>query len=240
MAITEEVKSRKRNLKLYPKYLMFGFDLLFFYGIRVMYLTEVKGISDSQILLSATVYALSMIIMQIPATLLTSKIGYKNTAIAGNILNIIFTIMIITFNGFIGLALAQFISGTAFALKYVSESNLLSTSIPQAPTYQRNEIFSRLDKKGFSRYCIFSAISTIISGFLYGVNPYLPIFLCLICTIIATAISFNFSDIKEDESKKSFKDYMKDLKKGYKFITKSKRLRALLIMTGAIWGIIVL
>lgn len=240
MAITEEVKSRKRNLKLYPKYLMFGFDLLFFYGIRVMYLTEVKGISDSQILLSATVYALSMIIMQIPATLLTSKIGYKNTAIAGNILNIIFTIMIITFNGFIGLALAQFISGTAFALKYVSESNLLSTSIPQAPTYQRNEIFSRLDKKGFSRYCIFSAISTIISGFLYGVNPYLPIFLCLICTIIATAISFNFGDIKEDESKKSFKDYMKDLKKGYKFITKSKRLRALLIMTGAIWGIIVL
>ena len=71
MAITEEVKSRKRNLKLYPKYLMFGFDLLFFYGIRVMYLTEVKGISDSQILLSAKVYALSMIIIQIPATLLT-------------------------------------------------------------------------------------------------------------------------------------------------------------------------
>ncbi len=139
-----------------------------------------------------------------------------------------------------GLALVQFISGTAFALKYVSESNLLSSSIPQAPTYQRNEIFSRLDKKGFSRYCIFSAISTIIAGFLYNINPYIPIFLSLLCTIAATAISFNFNDIQEEESKESFKDYIKDLKKGYKFITKSKRLRALLIMTGAIWGIIVL
>ena len=240
MVVTEEVKVRKHNLRLYPKYLMLGYDLLFFYGIRVMFLLDVKGITESQILLAATAYALSMIVMQVPATLLASKIGYKNTAIAGNIFNIIWAILIITFDGFAGLALSQFISGVAFALKFVSEPNLLSTSIPQAPTYQRNEIFSRLDKKGFSRYCIFSAISTIISGFLYDINPYIPIFLCLICVIAATAISFNFNDIQEVESKESFKDYIKDLKKGYKFITKSKRLRALLIMTGAVWGIIVL
>lgn len=240
MAVTEEVKVRKHNLRLYPKYLMLGYDLLFFYGIRVMFLLDVKGITESQILLAATAYALSMIVMQVPATLLASKIGYKNTAIAGNIFNIIWAILMITFDGFAGLALSQFVGAIAFALKYVSEPNLLSTSIPQAPTYQRNEIFSRLDKKGFSRYCIFSAISTIISGFLYDINPYIPIFLCLICVIAATAISFNFYDIQEEESKESFKDYIKDLKKGYKFITKSKRLRALLIMTGAVWGIIVL
>ena len=240
MAVTEEVKVRKHNLRLYPKYLMLGYDLLFFYGIRVMFLLDVKGITESQILLAATAYALSMIVMQVPATLLASKIGYKNTAIAGNIFNIIWAILIITFDGFAGLALSQFISGVAFALKFVSEPNLLSTSIPQAPTYQRNEIFSLLDKKCFSRYCIFSAISTIISGFLYNINPYIPIFMCLICVIAATAISFNFNDIQEVESKESFKDYIKDLKKGYKFITKSKRLRALLIMTGAVWGIIVL
>ena len=240
MAVTEEVKVRKHNLRLYPKYLMLGYDLLFFYGIRVMFLLDVKGITESQILLAATVYALSMIVMQVPATLLASKIGYKNTAIAGNIFNIIWAILMITFDGFAGLALSQFISGVAFALKFVSEPNLLSTSIPQAPTYQRNEIFSRLDKKGFSRYCIFSAISTIISGFLYDINPYIPIFLCLICVIAATAISFNFYDIQEEESKESFKDYIKKKKKGYKFITKSKRLRALLVMTGAVWGIIVL
>ena len=238
MAVAEETKVRKHNLKLYPRYLMLGFDLLFYYGIRVMFLTEVKGITSPQILLSSTIYALSMIIMQVPATLLTSKLGYKNTAITGNILNIIWALILITFKSFAGLALSQVISGTAFALKYVSESNLLSSSIPQAPTYQRNEIFSRLDKKGFSRYCIFSAISIIISGFLYNINPYIPIFLSLICIIASTAISFNFNDIREEESKQSFKDYMKDLKKGYKFITKSKRLRALLVMTGAIWGII--
>ena len=241
MEDAKEIKIRKHNMKLYPRYLTLGFDLLFFYGVRVMYYTEVKGIASSQILLSATIYAISMCIMQIPVTLITSKIGYKNSAILGNMLNIIWAIIIISFKTFTGLAIAQFISGFGFALKYVSESNLLSSSIPQAPTYQRNEIFTRLDKKGFFRYCIISAISTVISGVLYNINVYIPIILCLICIIAATIISFNFADIKEqDNSRQSFKDYVKGLKKGYKFITKSKRLRSLFLMTGTIWGIIVL
>lgn len=240
MAVAKDIEARKRNMKLYPTYLMFGFDLLFFYGIRVMFLTEVKGITSSQILLSATVYAVSMIIMQIPATLLASKIGYKNSSILGNIINIVWSIQIIIFKSFTGLIICQMLSGIAYGIKYVSESNLLTTSIPNASTYERNEIFTRLDKKGFSRYCIFSAISMIISGFLYGINPYIPLVLCLICNIIATIISFNFADIKDDNSKSSFKEYISELKKGYKFITKSKRLRALLLMTGIIWGIIAL
>ena len=241
MAITEDAKIRKHNMKLYPRYLMLGFDLLFFYGIRVMFLSEVKGITDSQILLSATVYALSMVVMQVPATLITSKIGYKNSAILGNIINIIWAILIMAMQSYTGLVVAQILSGMGFALKYVSESNLLSTSIPEMATYQRNEIFTKIDKKGFFRYCLISAISTILSGFLYNINPYIPITLCLICLIAATIISFNFIDIKtEDNSASSFKDYIKELKKGYKFITKSKRLRALFLMTGTIWGIIVL
>ena len=240
-AITEDAKIRKHNMKLYPRYLMLGFDLLFFYGVRVMFLSEIKGVSDSQILLSATIYAISMIIMQVPATLITSKIGYKNTAILGNIINIIWAIQIIVFKTFGGLAVAQIISGMGFALKYVSESNLLSMSIPQMPTYQRNEIFTKIDEKGFFRYCTISAISTILSGFLYDINPYIPITLCLICIIASTIIAFNFADIKtEDNSANSFHEYIKEIKKGYKFITKSKRLRALFLMTGTIWGIIVL
>ena len=74
MPVTDDAKIRKHNMKLYPRYLMLGFDLLFFYGIRVMFLSEVKGMEDSQILISGAVYAISMIIMQIPATIITSKI----------------------------------------------------------------------------------------------------------------------------------------------------------------------
>ncbi len=53
--------------------------------------------TDSQILLSVTIYAISMLLAQIPATMLTSRIGYRNTAVLGNILNIIWAIIIIFF-----------------------------------------------------------------------------------------------------------------------------------------------
>lgn len=239
MTVTDDVKIRKHNMKLYPRYLMLGFDLLFFYGVRVMFLSEVKGMDDSQILLSSTIYALSMMLMQIPATLVATKIGYKNSAILGNIINIVWGILMIALKSFTGLVIAQALSGIAYALKYVSESNLLSTSIPKATPYQRNEIFTRIDKKGFSRYYIISAVATVISGFLYDVNPYIPVVLCLVCIIASTIMSFNFIEIKEEEKySKEFKEYIKELKKGYKFITKSKRLRALLLMTGVAWGII--
>ena len=56
MKLTEDKKREisKRNMKLYPYYVMFAYDLLFFYGIKVMFLSEVKGILDSQILLSTS------------------------------------------------------------------------------------------------------------------------------------------------------------------------------------------
>lgn len=238
--IEDELKIKKHNMKLYPKYLMFGFDLLFFYGVRVLFYTEVKGMTDSQILLSVTIYAISMLLAQIPATMLTSRIGYRNTAVLGNILNIIWAIIIIFFKTFLGLAISQVISGLAFTLKFLSESNLLTVSIPSEAQYSRNEIFTRIDRKGYSRYCILSAVSTILSGFLYKINPYIPIILCLICIIYSAVISFNFLDIKESRNKTSFKEYKKELKKGYKFVIKSKRLKALLLMISTIWGIILL
>lgn len=50
MKLTEDEKREisKNNMKLYPLYLMFGYDLLFFYGIKVMFLSEVKGITSAR------------------------------------------------------------------------------------------------------------------------------------------------------------------------------------------------
>ena len=54
----KERESSKNNMKLYPVYTMFAYDLLFFYGTKVMFFSEIKGFSNSQIMLSSTVYAI--------------------------------------------------------------------------------------------------------------------------------------------------------------------------------------
>ncbi len=239
MNLTEEKKRSisKLNMKLYPFYIMCGYDLLFFYGTKVLFLSEAKGMTNSQIMLSTSLYSVFTMLMQFPASILISKMGRRNATILGNIVNLFSVIMFMILKTFSGLVLAQFISAIAFAIKTVSESNLLTISIPESKN--SNEIFTSIDKKGYSRYCILSAISTIASGWLYKISPYLPMYFCLFFTIITVMISFNFGDLEKGKSDSiSLKEYIKELKKGYKFTINSKRLRALLLATGIIWGVI--
>ena len=239
MKLTEDKKREisKRNMKLYPYYVMFAYDLLFFYGIKVMFLSEVKGILDSQILLSTSLYAVFFVLMQFPASIIVSKIGKKNTIVLGNIINLFSIIMFMILRTFNGLVVAELISAVAFSMKNIAESNLLTISIPKSN--DSNEIFTNIDKKGMAKFYVFSAISTILSGWLYRLNPYLPMIFCLISAFIATMMSFNFGDLEVEKDKDiGFKEYVKELKKGYKFTINSKRLRALLIAVGVICGII--
>ena len=218
MKLTEDKKREicKKNMSIYPYYIMFRYDLLFFYGIKVIFFSEVKGMTSAQILLSTSLYAVFLIIMQFPASIIVSKIGKKNTTILGNIINLFSIIMFMALKTFTGLVIAQLIGAIAFSFKTIAESNLLTISIPASNN--SNEIFTNIDKKGYARFCILSAISTILSGWLYRVNQYLPMVFCLISALIATMISFNFGDLEQDKSGNAkIKDYIKELKKGYKF-----------------------
>lgn len=58
-------KIRKSNMRLYPIYQMIGLDFIFYYGIEVLFLSQVKGISNSNIVLSGSIYAVFRIILQI-------------------------------------------------------------------------------------------------------------------------------------------------------------------------------
>ena len=232
-------KRRKHNMKLYPIYIMMGFDLLFFYGIRVMFFSQVKGFTNAQIMLSSSLYAIFTVALQLPATLIVTKVGKKYGAILGNIFNCLCMISMFFINNFIGLTIAQFISAVGLALKNVSDANILSSSIPEGEN--ASDTFTKIDKVAYSRYCFMSAATTVFAGYIYDVNPYIPICLCLVSCLIATFIAFNFSDIEEPKKNKIIlKDYLKEFKQAMKFTVNSKRLRALLLTTGVAWGIITL
>lgn len=117
----------------------------------------------------------------------------------------------------------------------------MSNSIPECN--RKGEIFSNINSKGYSKYCYLAAFSAIIAGILYDVNPYIPIVICLLCSIIATLIARNFNEIELPKTEiknlenKNFEYYFQDLKKGFSFIFHSKRLRALLLMVGFLWGL---
>lgn len=66
-------------MKLYPIYQMIGLDFIFYYGIEVLFLSQVKGISDANIVLASSIYSIFHIITQLPIMVIVNKIGKRKS-----------------------------------------------------------------------------------------------------------------------------------------------------------------
>ena len=241
--MNEEItKARKQNMKIYSIYRSIGVDLIFYYAIEFLFLTQVKHISSADIVLGSGFYAVFMIIFQIPASIIVDRIGTRKCTILANVFNGIFVILIMCCKNLGMLIFAQFIDAICYSLKDISDTTLIRYSIPE--TKKKGEIYSKLEGKGRRNYFLFNACTSFCAGFLYVINPYIPIILSLCFTIAATIISLGFRDIEEEKSKQkktkektTIKNYMQDLMQGIKFIIKSQRLRSLFLYAGITWGI---
>lgn len=73
----ELTKIRKNNMKLYPIYKMIGLDWIFYYGVEILFLTQVKQIEPADIVLASSIFAFFCIVFQIPSVIVLEKIGKK-------------------------------------------------------------------------------------------------------------------------------------------------------------------
>lgn len=235
----ELAKIRKKNMKLYSIYRMLSIDVVFMYAIKFIFLTQVRNINASDIILSTSMFALFMAIFQIPATIIVNKLGYIKSAFLANVSNVIYIILIIFSRNLIWLLIAEFISTITFSIKEISDPSLLDISIPK--TNKKREIFSKIEGKGTSYYFYLDAITSVLSGFLYAINPYIPFICSALFATMACFLGLQFEDIepKDKDSENmsnNFNDEIRDLIKSLKIIVKSKRLRALILYSGLIWG----
>ena len=241
MSTKEEIKKRKHNLKLYPFYDMLAYDLLFYYAIKIIFLNEVKGLSASQIVLGSTIYAVIAIITQIPITVMVYRLGKRKMMIIGDFLMVIACALLFVVNNMTIYIVYELFISIGQGIKKITESNLLSLSIPKSKF--QNEIFIRIDKRGYGRYFVLSAITAIAAGYLYKINPYIPIMCSLVVSILSLLIAFRFYDfekITDDKYQKEEKKYINDLNSTMNFVINSKRLRALFLYSSVICGIVIL
>lgn len=231
------VKARKRNMKLYPFYRAFASDIIFLYAIKLLFLTQVRGVTAADVIFSVSMYAMFMIFLQIPAMVVIQKIGYRRSAFLSNLFNIFYVGILMFSSNVVHLCIAEFMSALTFSLKDVAEPSLLSASIPK--TEKRGKIYSKLEGKGKAHYYYIDAITAVLSGFMYAANPYLPLILAIAVSVFACLLSLLFEEIKEEkevEEEFNTKEYIGQLQKSFVFILKSKRLKSLLLYSGITWG----
>lgn len=111
------------------------------------------------------------------------------------------------------------------ALKDVAQYTLLydSTQICKG-----KNSFGNLDTKGSSLSYIIQAITSLFTGYLFVFNPYLPLILSSLVSFLTVIMSYRFEEVSfKKKEKATISDSLEDMKQGFKFILKSKRLRAL-------------
>jgi len=231
-------RKRRNNRKLYPVYSSIGLDYMFYYGVKVLFLSQVKNITNAQIVLATSFFAFFSIITQIPINVIIHKLGKRKALILGNFLNALSMLLVIICPNFTFFIFEELISSIATSIKSIAEASILDLSIPKFN--KKGEFYTKMKRNGYSKYCYMYAASTLLAGFLYNINPYIPIVLSMGVCILATIISTSFKEIKVKKDKAEEEPYIKQLSDSFKFIFKSNRLRALLISVGLIWGLICL
>lgn len=228
----ELLKAKRKNAKLYVTYKMFSWDLLFFYSIQYLFLTMTKGISPGDILKINALYPLFTMVMQMPAIICGDILGRKKSIVMGNMLISLYVVALMVIPSKLSLFIGNIIWAFGYALKNTQETNLLYDS---TSTKGGEGLYPKINGRGATGYYILDGIASLTAGYLFVINAYLPMLLCLGLTLIATLISLGFKDIYKNDMKaknnieESIKEYKEDFKYSIKAIIKSKRLRALII-----------
>lgn len=230
------LKAKAYNRKMFPIYKMFSWDLLFFYSISFLFFTQVKGLSASDVLILDASYTIFKFVFQIPCVNLADLVGKRKGLIIGNLMLITCILIIIFSSEMLHIVIAYAFMGFGYSLNGLCESAFLSDCI--TTKIHPGTQFSSIDGRGSSYWYILDGITAISCGFLYVLNNYLPMFLCLACCIISCIIAYKFKPYEDSHHKEklaengSYIQYFKDLRVAFRNIFKSRRLKALFLFSG--------
>ena len=166
-------KARRNNATLYATYKVFAWDLLCYYSIEYLFLTIAKGITPSQVLVMSAIYTISKVLLYIPAVVISEYLGKRRSIILGNSLVLIYMILLMISPNMFFIAIAQVISAFGYDFKGICVSNLLYDSVA---TKGGDGLYTKIESRGGSGYYIADAALSIIAGYLFVINNYIPIY----------------------------------------------------------------
>ena len=141
-------------------------------------------------------------------------------------------------NNFWYLVIAYFMSAFGNALKDIARNTLLHDS---TKICKGKNSFGNINAKGSSLSYALSATTSVFTGYLFVINPYIPIVLSTFISLLAIIIAYRFEEVEiETKEKTTVSQSMKDIKQGFIFILKSNRLKALFLFTSIFVGVLMM
>lgn len=231
----------KRNLSLLYIYTVL-LNSVFILPIIIPFYRDELGLTFHDFLIGESVFAVSLILFDVPAGYLADRWGRKKTLILGSILMALAYTSLSLATGFWSAILAQGFIGIGVATVSGANSALLyDTLLSQGreSEYRRREGFR------FALQLYSCAIASICGGYLYDLNHHFPIMIEIILIAISAVVAFLFVEpprhrhVAEHHPLRDIKDTLVYVLHGHREIAGIVLLMVIVFSTTKIcmWGI---
>lgn len=186
-------KSINRFLKVYPWYVGFTSDLLFYIAVDTLFLTTVKGFSPSEIVSITSLSQLACIALQFPVLFVIKKIGNTASVRAGAFFLLLSSVFITFGNSYYLVLLGRILHDVAMIFRSASvvalENNL--------DLIDRKSDFVRIRTDGNTVYAVVTMLISFVASFMFNFNNYLPMIGCITTCAIGFVLSLVMKDCSD-------------------------------------------
>lgn len=218
--------NKKINIsnKIYPIFYGLSADLVFFVAINTIFLTKVKHLTAMDISSLTMFSMLFVILIQNIAIKIIKKIGNKASLKLGVYMMLLSSILI-TFSKSYILILLGYILYSAAPLFKEMDSVILRENLK---AQNRLDKFIKIQNSSTLIYSAVTMVISFVSGFLFNINPYIPMLICIAFCINNCILSNFIYEIKQDK-----KEEVEN--KDFKF---TKRILIILLVYSIVYSII--
>lgn len=202
-------KKIQRFCKLYPWYIGFTSDLLFYIAIDTMFLSFVKEFTAAEIVSITSIAQLVCMALQFPILFLMKKIGNTASVRMGSLLLLSSSVFITFGKTYFLVLFGRILHDAAVVFRTAASFAVLENNLDLAG--KRSE-FIRLRTSANTIYAIITMIISFVASYMFNLYNYLPMWGCIACCVIGFVLSLfmkDYSPFNKDETKRIKREKVK-------------------------------
>lgn len=222
-------KQVNRNIKSYEFFKIFGMPL--FWGpILISYITNIGKMDLSDVYLMESVVVIGMIFMEIYSSGWADLLGRKKTIIIGSAFELAALVLFVfTDSPWIVIA-ANVIIMIGGAIISGADEAFLADMLKEAGRYDE---FTRINQDISSKILAAMAVCSVAAGYLYDIEPHLPIILSVPGVILSFASTFFLTESVRT-GKTGHREHFNLIKMSVLFVANHKQVKWIIAFIGLI------
>ena len=184
-----------RNIKLSPSLISLTWDVIFVWTISTLYLTTVKGLSNSQVITLDSILMLFGCLFCVPVGRLFQNVRPIKAVRIGLIGYVIYLLINVfgPAGKFFVFVLSQPFLAFGYAVMSVKINSVLNDSLS---VVKRDKDYQRVYGKGLSMYYIIECVGAIVITYVYNWKPYMVYICSIFIVVLCFLLTFLYKDPK--------------------------------------------